>query len=215
MVPRRRDAFFEDARENWKGTPQLQRRSADAPVSNVSRRREKLFRLARRLVKVDRCRNGRKRDKADWRGRLKMILRRRANSKAVSTRIAAANSAFWRCCLPWAPNTMARSAGRTSPPDYATSSPGPATTAKSAPMHVPRSHARKAELAEVVAGSRRKYPGGSAGRLEPGRRSSALMQRMNIAHEERLRKWLANERQFAEHRDEVRHEAKLVAVIAE
>ena len=42
-----------------------------------------------------------------------------------------------------------------------------------------------------------------------------LMQRLNIAHEERLTKWLANEREFAEHRDDVRHEAQLVAAIAD
>ena len=41
-----------------------------------------------------------------------------------------------------------------------------------------------------------------------------LMQRMNIAHEERLTKWLANQGEFTQHRDEIRHEAQLVAAIA-
>jgi hypothetical protein len=41
------------------------------------------------------------------------------------------------------------------------------------------------------------------------------MQRLKVAHEERLTKWLANKRQFDAHREDVAHEAKLVALIAE
>jgi hypothetical protein len=75
---------------------------------------------------------------------------------------------------------------------------------------------RMADLAELVAGSRP--------RLQPANRVAdwsqvadrpPLMQRMNIAHEERLTKWLANEQQFAARRDEARHEAQLIAVVAE
>ncbi len=42
-----------------------------------------------------------------------------------------------------------------------------------------------------------------------------LMQRMEIAHQDRLLKWLVNEREFARHRDDVRHEAQLIAVLAD
>jgi hypothetical protein len=42
-----------------------------------------------------------------------------------------------------------------------------------------------------------------------------LMQRMNIAHEDRLTKWLANKSEFKAHHDEVRHESQLVAAIAD
>jgi hypothetical protein len=42
-----------------------------------------------------------------------------------------------------------------------------------------------------------------------------LMQRLEIAHQDRLTKWLANERQFTQHRDDVRHEAQLVATLAD
>ena len=75
---------------------------------------------------------------------------------------------------------------------------------------------RKAELAEVVAGSRPQVP--MADRMADWSHVAdrpPLMQRMNIAHEERLTKWLASERQFPEHHDEVRHEAQLVAAIAD
>lgn len=42
-----------------------------------------------------------------------------------------------------------------------------------------------------------------------------LMQRMNQSHRERLKPWLADQREFRQHRDDVRHEGQLVAVIAE
>jgi hypothetical protein len=41
------------------------------------------------------------------------------------------------------------------------------------------------------------------------------MQRMNIAHEDRLKKWLANKSEFAAHKDDVRHEAQVAATIAD
>ena len=41
------------------------------------------------------------------------------------------------------------------------------------------------------------------------------MQRMNIAHEDRLKKWLANKGEFTAHRDDVRHESQLAATIAD
>jgi hypothetical protein len=42
-----------------------------------------------------------------------------------------------------------------------------------------------------------------------------LMQRMNIAHEDRLKKWLANKGEFAAHHDEAKHEAQIAATIAD
>jgi hypothetical protein len=75
---------------------------------------------------------------------------------------------------------------------------------------------RKQDLADLVAGSRPELPSaekvaawGEVVDLAP------LMQRLGAAHEERLTKWLANEREFQQHQDEVRHEAQLVAAIAD
>jgi len=42
-----------------------------------------------------------------------------------------------------------------------------------------------------------------------------LMQRLNRAHQDRLTKWLANQKQFEESHDEVRHEAQVMATIAD
>ena len=41
------------------------------------------------------------------------------------------------------------------------------------------------------------------------------MQRLNIAQQDRLTKWLANKEEFAAHRDEIKHESQLVATIAD
>jgi hypothetical protein len=75
---------------------------------------------------------------------------------------------------------------------------------------------RKQDLADLISGSRPKLPSaekaaawGEVADLAP------LMQRLNIAHEERLTKWLANQRQFEQHADDIRHEAQLVAAIAD
>jgi hypothetical protein len=75
---------------------------------------------------------------------------------------------------------------------------------------------RKQDLADLVAGTRPK-----AAKAEPkadwGKVADRppLMQRMNIAHEERLKKWLANKSEYTAHHDDVRHEAQLVATIAD
>ena len=75
---------------------------------------------------------------------------------------------------------------------------------------------RKQDLADLVRGSRP--------RASEAERSAdwahvadrpPLMQRLNIAHQDRLTKWLANEREFTRQRDDVRHEAQLVAAIAD
>jgi hypothetical protein len=73
---------------------------------------------------------------------------------------------------------------------------------------------RKADLADLVTGSRPQVPETDlAADWSHVADRPPLMQRMNISHEERLTKWLANERQFTAQRGEVRHEAQLVAAI--
>jgi hypothetical protein len=75
---------------------------------------------------------------------------------------------------------------------------------------------RKQDLVDLVSGSRPQAPAAErdANWAQVTDRPP-LMQRLNIAHEERLAKWLANEREFSRHRDDLRHEAQLVAAIAE
>jgi hypothetical protein len=74
----------------------------------------------------------------------------------------------------------------------------------------------KQDLADLIAGNK---PKASEAERQADWSKVAdrppLMQRMNIAHEERLKKWLANKGEFTAHRDEIRHEAQLVATIAE
>jgi hypothetical protein len=75
---------------------------------------------------------------------------------------------------------------------------------------------RKQDLADLVAGSRPKLP-----KAEPNAEwgmvsdRPPLMQRLNVAHQERLTKWLANEKQFQENAEDIRHEAQLVAIISD
>jgi hypothetical protein len=76
---------------------------------------------------------------------------------------------------------------------------------------------RKQELAELVGGSRPRVPTAEA-KVEKWNEVSErppLMQRLNAAHQERLIKWLANEREFSAHKEEIRHEAQIVAMIAD
>jgi len=75
---------------------------------------------------------------------------------------------------------------------------------------------RKQELIELIRGARPRLPETeqtAAWRLVAER--PPLMQRLEIAHQERLTKWLVDERQFDHHRDDLRHETQLVAAIAE
>jgi hypothetical protein len=75
---------------------------------------------------------------------------------------------------------------------------------------------RKQDLADLIAGTRPKAK--EADRKADWPKVSdrpPLMQRMNISHEERLKKWLANKSEFAAHHDDVKHEAQLVAAIAD
>ncbi|MCI0335852.1 MAG: cytochrome c [Planctomycetes bacterium] len=75
---------------------------------------------------------------------------------------------------------------------------------------------RKQDLSDLIAGSRPNVPQAERA-ADWGQVADRppLMQRLNIAHEERLTKWLANQRQFEANRDDVRHEAQLVAAIAD
>ncbi len=75
---------------------------------------------------------------------------------------------------------------------------------------------RKQDLSDLIAGNRpktkeaeRKVDWAKVADRPP------LMQRMNIAHEDRLKKWLANKGEFTAHHDDVRHESQLVAAIAD
>jgi hypothetical protein len=74
---------------------------------------------------------------------------------------------------------------------------------------------RKQELADLVTGARPQSPAAErkANWAEVSDRPP-LMQRLNIAQQERLTKWLANERTFKAHAEDVRHEAQVVAMLA-
>jgi hypothetical protein len=75
---------------------------------------------------------------------------------------------------------------------------------------------RKQDLADLIGGTRPRLPQAER-TAEWGQVAdrAPLMQRLNIAHEERLTKWLANQGQFERHRDDVRHEAQLVAMLGD
>ena len=76
---------------------------------------------------------------------------------------------------------------------------------------------RKQELVDLVSGSRPKVP--QAERKTANWADVAdrppLMQRLNAAHQERLTKWLASEREFTAHADDIKHEAQIIAMIAD
>lgn len=77
--------------------------------------------------------------------------------------------------------------------------------------------ARRDDLAELVRGARPQVPVADAV-VDDWSQVSArppLMQRLNIAHQERLTKWLADEPTFRRQRDEVAHEAQIVALLAD
>jgi hypothetical protein len=76
---------------------------------------------------------------------------------------------------------------------------------------------RKADLAELVRGGRPQSPKAEAGVTDwsqvAGR--APLMQRLEIAHQERLTKWLADAATFRRNQRDVAHEAQVVAVLAD
>jgi hypothetical protein len=76
---------------------------------------------------------------------------------------------------------------------------------------------RKQELLDLVAGSRRQLPSAerSVASWPDVADRSSLMQRIGLAQQEGLLKWLANEREFKSHADDVRHEAQIIAMLAD
>jgi hypothetical protein len=75
---------------------------------------------------------------------------------------------------------------------------------------------RRQDLTDLIAGTRPKVK--EAERKAEWSKVAdrpPLMQRLNIAHEDRLKKWLANKGEFAAHRDDVRHESQLATAIAD
>jgi hypothetical protein len=75
---------------------------------------------------------------------------------------------------------------------------------------------RNQDLADLIRGSRPQVS--AAERISVWGQvadRAPLMQRMEIAHQEHLTKWLANERQFAQYREDILHEAQLVALFAD
>jgi hypothetical protein len=76
--------------------------------------------------------------------------------------------------------------------------------------------ARKQELADLIRGARPQVPKAAAA-IEDWTQVAArppLMQRLNVAHQERLLRWLADEKIFEKSQDEIRHEAQVVALLA-
>jgi hypothetical protein len=75
---------------------------------------------------------------------------------------------------------------------------------------------RKQDLADIIAGSRPNVPPAETG-VQWGQIADRppLMQRLEIGPQERLGKWLANEREFRKNRDDIRHESQLIAAIAD
>lgn len=77
--------------------------------------------------------------------------------------------------------------------------------------------ARKQDLADLIRGSRPQLPKAPVA-VDDWSRVAArppLMQRLNIAHQERLMKWLADETTFRRQQSDIAHEAQIVALIAE
>lgn len=75
----------------------------------------------------------------------------------------------------------------------------------------------KQDLADLVGGTRPKATATADAKLEwPQVADRApLMQRINIAQQDRLTKWLASKQEFAAHHDDVKHEAQLIATFAD
>lgn len=76
--------------------------------------------------------------------------------------------------------------------------------------------ARKQELAELIRGGRPQVARAAAA-VDDWSQVAArppIMQRLNMAHQERLLPWLADENSFRQHQDDIRHEAQVVALLA-
>ena len=77
--------------------------------------------------------------------------------------------------------------------------------------------ARKQDLADLVRGGRPQSPNTNAAVADWSKVAARepLMQRLNIAHQERLTKWLADAATFGRNQGEVAHEAQIVALLAD
>jgi hypothetical protein len=75
---------------------------------------------------------------------------------------------------------------------------------------------RKQDLTDLIGGTR---PNGTQAEAKADWAKVTdrppLMQRMNMAHEDRLKKWLANKGELTAHRDDAKHEAQIAATIAD
>jgi hypothetical protein len=77
--------------------------------------------------------------------------------------------------------------------------------------------ARKQDLAELIRGGRPQLPKAEARVADWSQVASRapLMQRLEIAHRERLTKWLADPAAFRRNQNDVEHEAQVVALLAD
>lgn len=75
---------------------------------------------------------------------------------------------------------------------------------------------RKQDLADLISGNRPK-PSDAEPKAEWSQVTDRppLMQRLNIAQQDRLQKWLAAKGDFTAHRDDIKHEAQLAAAFAD
>jgi hypothetical protein len=75
---------------------------------------------------------------------------------------------------------------------------------------------RKQDLADLVGGNRPK-PSDAEKKADWSQVADRppLMQRLKIAQQDRLQKWLASKEDFAAHRDEIKHESQLAATLAD
>jgi hypothetical protein len=75
---------------------------------------------------------------------------------------------------------------------------------------------RKQDLADLISGNRPK-PSEAEPKAVWAQITDRppLMQRMNIAQLDRLQKWLASKQEFAAHRDDIKHEAQVIAAFAD
>jgi len=77
--------------------------------------------------------------------------------------------------------------------------------------------ARKQDLTDLIRGGRPQLPKADANVADWSKVAarSSLMQRINIAHQERLSEWLADAATFRRKRSDVAHEAQIVALLAD
>jgi hypothetical protein len=75
---------------------------------------------------------------------------------------------------------------------------------------------RKQDLADLIGGNRPKASDAEAkADWSQVTDRPPLMQRLDIAQQDRLQKWLSSQEEFAAHRDEIKHESQLAATLAD